>query len=65
MNRDEGISTVESASAINAFFFEEGIPLRATAHVADATFAIGFPEFLTDNLEAGNDVWIEYAVGEK
>lgn len=65
LNNDEGISTVESTGALNAFFKDEGIRLRASAHVADEAFAEGFPEFLADNLKAGNDVWIEYAVGEK
>lgn len=65
LNRDEGISTVGSADALNAFFIEENLPLRAHAHVADERFAKGFAEFLCENLAAGNDVWIEYAVGEK
>lgn len=65
LNRDEGISTVESVASLNAFFSEEGVLLEASAHVADETFGKGFEKFLSDNLEAGNDVWIEYAVGEK
>ena len=64
-NRDEGISTIESATALNAFFNEEGVSLEAAAYVADEAFAKGFATFLSDNLQAGNDVWIEYAVGEK
>lgn len=65
LNNDEGISTIESSESLNAFFIEENVPLRATAHVADERFMTGFSKFLSDNLDLGNDVWIEYAVGEK
>ena len=65
LNRDEGISTVESAEALNEFFNEENIPLEASAHIADEAFVINFRRLLLENLKAGNDVWIEYAVGEK
>lgn len=65
LNNDEGISTIESEKELNSFFEEERIGLRAQTYRADQAFVEGFRPFLRKNLDEGNDVWIEYAVGEK
>ncbi|MFZ3233042.1 MAG: hypothetical protein WA194_06050 [Patescibacteria group bacterium] len=56
---------MESEKELNEFFKEEKIPLVAAARGADEDLRVGFSDFLLSNLKEGNDVWIEYAMGEK
>ena len=64
-NWDEGIRTTESSDALNRFFQEEGIPLLAESFVATSEFSANLPRWLAENLEAGFDLWAEYALEER
>ena len=57
-NYDEGLKTIESEDIINRFFRENDIRLVAKAIKISAISNL--VEFLIDNIESDNDLWVEY-----
>lgn len=57
-NNDEWISTLDSADLINEFFKKEHINLVAQPYKSRSIKKI--KSFIIDNINMGNDLWIEY-----
>jgi len=57
-NIDEGISTLDSISQINAFFTQESLNLTAKSYLASEI--ANLEVFIAQELVAGNDLWVEY-----
>ncbi|MDB5238311.1 MAG: hypothetical protein JWM46_581 [Candidatus Kaiserbacteria bacterium] len=58
LNYDEGISTMESVDALNKFFAEESIGMKATRYMYSQIESL--QELLIENLRNNNEIWIEY-----
>jgi hypothetical protein len=61
-NCDEGVQTVESEDQINAFLREHDIGLVAKCHKYTPDLSIA--DFVSEQLEANHDVWVEYHAHE-
>lgn len=64
-NFDEGISTMDAETPLNAFFSESKLNLRARSYRSEEAFLENLATWTREALAKGDDLWIEYAVGEK